>query len=129
MILDTSFLIDVLRGDESVDEWEREIDERRAGIVTSITVMELWEGIHRTEATDEERERVRELLEGLTHVDFDRESAMRAGEISATLAQNGERIEAEDVMIAAIALERDHAVLTGNMAHFDRIDGLEVESY
>lgn len=129
MILDTSFLIDVLRGDESVDEWEREIDERRAGVVTSITVMELWEGIHRTDATDKERERVLELLEGLTHVDFDRESAMQAGEISATLAQNGERIEAEDVMIAAIALSRDDAVLTGNPTHFERIDGLEVQSY
>jgi tRNA(fMet)-specific endonuclease VapC len=66
MILDTSFLIDVLRGNEKVTEWEKKLDERELGVVTSITVMELWEGIHLTEASDSERERVEELLEGLT---------------------------------------------------------------
>lgn len=67
MILDTSFLIDVLRGNEAVTEWEAELDERGVGVVTAISVMELWEGIQLTDAADEEREQVHRLLEGLGH--------------------------------------------------------------
>jgi len=55
MILDTSFLIDVLRGNDAVTEWERELDERGVGVVTAISIMELWEGVHLADATDEER--------------------------------------------------------------------------
>lgn len=129
MILDTSFLVDVLRGNEAVTEWEEELGERGDGIVTAISVMELWEGIHRTNATEEERQRIRRLLEEVTHAAFDRESAMLAGECSAALLGEGARIEIEDVMIAAIALQRDEPILTGNPDHFERIDGVDVETY
>lgn len=89
MILDTSFLVDVLRGDDAVIEWERELDGGTVGVVTAISVMELWEGIHLTDATDEECERVRELLEGLRFAAFDRGSAMLAGEHGAELTTAG----------------------------------------
>lgn len=91
--------------------------------------MELWEGIHLTDATDEERERVQRLLEGLTHAPFDRESAMLAGERSATLTTEGTEIEIEDVMIAAIALNRNEPILTGTPDHFERIEDADVETY
>lgn len=129
MILDTSFLIDVLRGCDTVTEWEQELDERGIGAVTAVSVMELWEGIHLTDATDEERERIHRLLEGLTHAAFDRESAMLAGELSAALTTEGTPIEIEDVMIAAIAQQRNESILTGNPDHFERIEGVEVETY
>lgn len=38
-------------------------------------------------------------------------------------------MDIEDVMIAAVALERDDAVLTGDPDHFERIEGLAVETY
>ena len=129
MILDASFLVDVLRGNEAVSEWEAELSEHSVGVVTAISVMELWEGIHLTDATEEERERVRSLLEEVTHAEFDRESAMLAGECSAALIGEGERIEIEDVMIAAIALQRDEPVLTGNPDHFERVEGMDVKTY
>lgn len=129
MILDTSFLVDVLRGNEAVTEWEEELSERGGGVVTAISVMELWEGIHRTDATEEERQRVRRLLEEVTHAEFDHESAMLAGECSAALLSEGARIEIEDVMIAAIALQRHEPLLTGNPDHFERIDSVDVETY
>lgn len=129
MILDTSFLIDVLRGDESVTSWEGELDDRGAGTVTAISVMELWEGIHLADASDAERDRVGRLLHGLTHAAFDQDSAMAAGEINATLVKDGSPIDTEDVMIAAIARTLNEPVLTRNPDHFDRIDGLETETY
>lgn len=129
MILDTSFLIDVLRGNDAITELERELDERDVGVVTALSVMELCEGIHLTDATDAERERVQRLLEGLTHATFDRESAMLAGKYSAKLTDAGARIEIEDVVIAAIARQRNEPILTGNPDHFERLEDVDVETY
>lgn len=129
MILDTTFLVDVLRGDPAVETWEAELSESGAVAVTPVTVMELWEGVHRAETTETERERVGELLDGLAEAPFDTASAKRAGAVNASLADSGTPIDVEDVMIAAIALERDEAVLTRNGSHFGRVDGLTVETY
>lgn len=91
--------------------------------------MELWKGVHLADASASERGRVEELLSGLAHAAFDQESAMVAGELSATLTGDGEPIQVEDVMIAAVASVRGEAVLTRNPDHFERIEGLSVESY
>jgi len=129
MILDTSVLIDILRGEDLVTPWEEKLDETGAASITPITVMELWEGIHRASATRSERDDVETLLTEIDEVPFDTPAAVRAGEISATLLDGGNRIDVEDIMIGAIAVERDETVLTGNPKHFDRIPDLTVESY
>lgn len=129
MILDTSFLIDVLRGRDEVTDWERKLDDTGGGIVTAISVMELWEGIHLADSTDAEQERVGELLRGLTHAALDQARAMAAGEINAKLLEDGESIDIEDVMIAAIALDLGEPLLTRNAQHFERVPGLKIETY
>lgn len=129
MLLDTTFLVDVLRGADGVVERERELDERGVGTVSAVSVMELWEGVQRTDASESERTAAERLLTGLSEASFDRETAMRAGALNADLADRGEPIDVEDVMIAATALERGEAVLTRNDDHFGRIDGLDVETY
>lgn len=129
MILDTWFLIDVLRGEEAVVDREHELAESTVPVVTAIRLMELREGIQLTDASRAERERARELLGGLSDAAFDRESAMVAGEVSAALADAGTPVDVEDVTIATIALDRGGPVLTGNPDHFDRIEGLAVETY
>ena len=129
MILDTSFLIAVLRGDSGVESWESKLEEAGGGTVTPISVMELWEGIHRSKSSKTEREEVKRLLTGLNEAPFNRAAAMRAGEISAKLTANGNTIDIEDIMIGAVALERNCPVLTGNPKHFNRIPDLVVESY
>lgn len=129
MILDTSFLIDVLRGDESIRKLEEEVDEGGTGQVSPVTVMELWEGIHLADSTDREREAVKELLTGLYEAEFDTEAGKRAGEINADLKKRGEPIDVEDAMIAATALTHETEVVTGNPEHFERIPELDVKSY
>lgn len=129
MILDTSFLVDVLRGRPEAADRERDLDATGGASVTAISVMELWEGIHLATQRESERARVRELLTGLHHVDFDRDSAMRAGSISARLVSAGTPIDLEDVMIAAIAIEHSMPVLTADPGHFERIDDVVVETY
>lgn len=129
MILDTSFLVDVLRGEASALEWEERLDESEVGIVTAVTVMELWEGIHLADSTAAEREAVEGLLTGLLHADFDRESARRAGETNAVLQEAGQSIDVEDVMIGAIAADRDEPVLTRNVDDFEQLPNVEIREY
>lgn len=82
-----------------------------------MSVMELREGVHLIEPTDEERERVEGLLDGLHEAAFDRPCGKEAGRISADLTADGRAIEDADVMIAATALVRDEPVLTRDASH------------
>lgn len=53
----------------------------------------------------------------------------KAGRLSGELIAQGERIEREDCVVAATAVLNDEPVVTRNVDHFERIDGLAVQSY
>ena len=129
MILDSTFLVDVLRGRGDVAELIEELDASGTPFVSAVTTMELSEGIHLAEATERERTAVEELLTEVNELPFDRECAMRAGRISAELSSSGERIDVADVMIGATALVHGRPVVTGNADNFERIEELSVVSY
>lgn len=71
----------------------------------------------------------RTLLENLPLLPFDAAAARVYGELRASLERDGRPIGDADTRIAAIALARDLIVLTGNVRHFARIDGLRVENW
>jgi tRNA(fMet)-specific endonuclease VapC len=129
MILDTKFLVDVLRGEDSVADLVADLDASGTPFVSSITVMELHEGIHLADASDAERDSVVALLTDLTELPFDRDCAMTAGRLNAALVSAGDHVDETDVMIAATALVHDRPVVTRNVSHFERIDDLEVVTY
>jgi predicted nucleic acid-binding protein len=133
MILDTTFLIDVLRGDVSesptAERLIADLDASGTARVSAVSVVELWEGIHLSETTQDGQAKARSLLDGLHVVPLDHSIGMLAGELSADLISRGERIELEDVMIGATALLEDEAVVTRNVEHFDRLADVEVVTY
>nr|WP_230198729.1 hypothetical protein [Halopiger djelfimassiliensis] len=53
----------------------------------------------------------------------------KAGRIDGRLASAGRAIGTGETIIAATALVHEEPVLTRNVEHFRRIDGLDVESY
>lgn len=130
MIQDTSFLVDVLRGDQDaldlLDVLER---ESRPEKVSSMTVLELHEGIIRSETPEQKRSEVLDVLESKHVVDADRTVMRKAGELSGQLITDGQRIEREDCVVAATALLADEPVVTGNVDHFERVPELAVRSY
>jgi len=131
MILDTSFLIDLLRGsDNKAKEKAEKLDhEFRVKGTTTITVMELWRGAMKSLHTEEEKKKVNELLKALLIYPLREKDAKKAGEIEAKLIKNGEMVDLEDIMISGICLARNETILTKNTKHFNRIEGLNVESY
>lgn len=129
MILDTTFLVDVLRGDSDVADRLEAVDESGTPFVSAVTMMELAEGIQLSDASDAEQMAVTDLLRDVNEIPFDRSCAMRAGELNADLIQAGQPVDETDVMITATALVHDYPVVTRNISHFDRIEELEVLSY
>jgi tRNA(fMet)-specific endonuclease VapC len=55
---------------------------------------------------------------------LDLESAVLAGEIAGLLESVGQLIGLADTMIAAIALQHQLTLVTGNQAHFQRVQAL-----
>lgn len=129
MILDTTFLIDVLRGNEPVERLLSDCPADGPRKVSAITAMELAEGIHLADSSKRERDAVRSLLSDVRSVPFDTDCAIEAGRISATLISNGQRIETADIQISATALVHDEPVITRNTTHFERIEGISVIEY
>lgn len=130
MIEDTSFVVDVLRDDADAVRFLEIIEkERRPEKVASVTVLELYEGLARSDASKARRRRVLDVLDTKHVVGADAALMRRAGKLSGDLIVRGERIDREDCVIAATAMATDEPVVTRNADHFERIDGLDVRTY
>ena len=62
-------------------------------------------------------------------VPFDRPAAEAYGRLRAELERTGRPLPDADLMIAAIGLARRLVVVTGNVKHFARVQGLQVENW
>ena len=130
MIQDTSFIIDLLRGDKNAIQLLDIIEkEARPEKVSSVTVLELYEGVARSQTPDSKQQRILDILETQHVVSADHTVMRKAGKISGELISDGQRIDREDCIIAATALLNDEPVITRNTNHFERIANLEVRSY
>jgi predicted nucleic acid-binding protein len=123
-LLDTTFLIDVLRGVpaalERLDRLHQEGDEP---LVTAITTTELWAG--RVAGTEAAIEGVVRYLE---YLHAGPSTARRAGEWRADARQAGKTLATPDALIAATAFDAGAAVLTRNTRDF-ALTPVRVETY
>lgn len=97
--------------------------------IPSPAIMELASGAHRSIRIETEKQKIEQFLSENSVLDFDAESAFRAGEIEAELEQKGQTIDPEDIMIGAIALQNNESLVTRNVKHFEKIKGLRIEAY
>jgi tRNA(fMet)-specific endonuclease VapC len=100
-----------------------------AVIIPSIAAAEMVHGIHQARTTVQRHQResfVELLLAAYPVVPFTASTARIAGRIRGEQAQLGNTLPLGDSLIAAIAIELDHAVLTHNVKDFVRVPGLRV---
>lgn len=127
-ILDTDILSEILRNRNPAVASRATAYRRELGHYTicSITVMEVVCGYRRAGKL----ERLSNFRERLTHVEvlsFNSATADLAGCIDADLQKSGQVIGRADPMIAAIAIEHDLILVTGNTSHFVH-SGLELSA-
>jgi len=123
VIVDTSVIIDFLRGRASEREWFTTLLKRRCGGITAITVFELYVGIDPDSKRDR---RLRKLMDHLTILPLDNAAAEAAGGVERELRARGESIGVADILIAGICLVHDLPIATRNTAHFRRVPGLKL---
>ena len=126
-VLDTSFLIDVLKGNKQCLELMNLLDRNNEEkCTTTVNAMELYFGaLKLNKSTDA----IFSLLDSLIILEFDFNSAIEAAKIKIGLVKGGTIIDAEDMMIAGVAIFNKQKVVTRNAKHFSLIKDLEVETY
>ena len=127
-ILDTSFVIDLLRRYPHVKELLFELDTTESSLrIVAPSVMELWTGALLSMHTVEQM-KVKRLLQSLEIVPFTEQGALEAAEIEFELRKKGLPIETEDVMIAGISRHLGEKIVTRDQ-HYSRISNLKVLKY
>lgn len=127
--LETSFLIDMLKGRKEAFEKLREIKDKKT-FTTSVCEYEVMLGAYLGNYSEKRLREAVSLLNAIPVYDFESNSALKASQICAELISKGEQIEDTDCMIAGIAISNGcNVVLTKNIEHFKRIKELKVIGY
>ncbi|MAF36518.1 hypothetical protein CL622_05370 [archaeon] len=128
MIFDSSFIIDMIKGDPLAAQKFVELNKRNNDLrTTSINVYEVL--LTTRLSSTKEKRRIHRMLNRLQILGLDLTSAKHAADIRNSLITKGKTIGGEDAMIAGIAKKHNEAVLTKNIKHFNRIKGITVETY
>jgi predicted nucleic acid-binding protein len=119
IVADTDVFLDFLEGEGA----HRKVAALlRAGrlATTAVTVFEIWRGLE----SEPERELTRRALRGVRIYPLTDAAAKRAGDVHRSLKSTpiGER----DTLIAGVCLSIQRPLLSANVRHFRRVQGLEV---
>lgn len=131
MLLDTTLLIDFLRGKNSAVKFMQDYSGGEALFTTEVNVFELFVGVYAgSEHAEKHAERVTALLEKLTILPLERRATIQAAKIAGRLLKQGQRVEDSDILIAGIALSNGVLeIATRKKEHFERIPLMKVKTY
>ena len=126
-VLDTTFLIDILNGEERTLKIAKSSEEL---LTTQVNMYEIIRGIFLTDNPEKGLLSAKDMLENLKILPLDDSGIIKSAEIFAELAKSGKMISDTDCLIAGIALSNGiNRIVTKNEAHFKRIKGIIVENY
>ena len=113
-LLDTTTIIDHLRGDKKVNFYLEEIGTR-GDIVgcCCINITETYSGMK-----DKEKERTDKFIESLYYFGVTKEIAKLAGKLKQKYGKKGKTLTTIDVIIAATAITYGLILITKNIKHY-----------
>lgn len=130
MILDTTFLIDLMKADSSAVRKLKDLERNKiAQNIATPTLYELYVGITLSDKPEKEKRKIIDTLTSVNILDLNAKSATKAGKVQGELIKEGKMIDPEDAMIAGIALLNNEIILTRNVEHFSRIRDVKIETY
>jgi predicted nucleic acid-binding protein len=113
LLLDTNFLIGLLRGSQAYWEHFERLLERTVPEISAVTRAEICAGCHPSEERETER-----LLSCLRTTRVDSEIADMAGRYVYTFGRRGMTLHLEDAIIGATAVCQQLSLVTRNVSHF-----------
>ena len=127
-VLDTNVLVDVLRDKPNGVRnkfLKLGIDNC---VVSDITVYELYTGVAASAYPERNKELLEIMFEKLAVIPAS-DAYWTAAREKARLAKKGIPIEDKDLLIGCTALEYSLTLITGNVKHMGRIEGLRIEPF
>jgi predicted nucleic acid-binding protein len=115
MILETSFLVDVLKGRPDAAALVEELDRTEASLyIPTPALFELWLGAGKTVKRREETEKIAALVDSYDLALFSDDDAREAGLLQARLSGSGRGMNTVDVMLAGMARARGDTLVTSD---------------
>jgi tRNA(fMet)-specific endonuclease VapC len=127
-LLDTNLCIRVLR-DRPPALRDRFNDEADSLCISTIVLTELLHGAAKSARPDHNRREVEHFAARLEVLPYDSAAADHTADIRANLERRGQTIGGYDLLIAGHARSRGLVVVTGNLAEFNRVEGLRCEDW
>ena len=133
MVLDTSFIVDVMRERNQrkpgpAHSWLQRIGDSRI-YITIFSVCELRFGAELSQKPKREHKTIEDLLDAMTIIHPDDSFPVLYGETAAYLQKEGNTIPLMDLLIGVLTKSAGMPIITKDFVHFDRIPGLVVEQY
>ena len=97
--------------------------------ISAIVKGELLLGAYKSQAREQTTNKVEKFLKPFDVIDFTDKMSYDYAEIRAALEKSGNSIGANDLLIAATALNQKATLVTHNIDEFSRIQSLEIEDW
>ena len=127
-LLDTDTIIYNLKGNSAVQENLRRhfYDPLRISV---ITLMELYYGAYKSQKTTSNLAKIKTLENALEVIPLGNESVEIFGMLKANLEKSGTPLDDFDLILASCALAHNLILVTNNVKHFKRIEGLKMANW
>ncbi|NIA05116.1 MAG: PIN domain-containing protein [Proteobacteria bacterium] len=103
---------------------------RRDQFISTITISEIVYGAWKSRQSRRHLDNLEKiLLPSVNILGFDAKAAYVCGSLRAGLEKSGTPLALADLEIAAIAIANELTLVSGNLGHFSRIEGLKLENW
>jgi tRNA(fMet)-specific endonuclease VapC len=126
-LIDTDWIIYYLTGKPVIVSKLKELHPQGLAICI-LSVAELYEGVYYSRNPATSQKGLEDLLGYIPSLEIDLEICRIFGRQRGKLRKQGNLIGDLDLLIAATCLRHDLTLLTNNVRHFERLEGLRVFS-
>jgi predicted nucleic acid-binding protein len=127
-LLDTDTIIYNLKGHDSVVQNLR-IHIHDPIRISVVTLMELYYGAYKSQMVESNLAKIKTLENALDVVSVSRESAEVFGIYKSRLEKQGIPLDDFDLILASCAIANNMILVTNNVRHFERIEGLRLSNW
>jgi tRNA(fMet)-specific endonuclease VapC len=123
--LDTSVIIDILRGDESLKSKIASVAPEHL-CITPLILAELFKGVYLAQRQAEALRLVEEFVHSTEILEFNEHACRIFGQRYGELVKQGKQPPEMDLMIASVVIAHNAVLITRNPKDFTNIKGLKV---
>jgi predicted nucleic acid-binding protein len=127
-LLDTDIVIYSLKGHAAVKK-NLERNLHAALKISVVTLMELYYGAYKSQKVTSNLGKIKRIEDAVEIIPLGRESAEVFAMLKSGLEKTGTPLDDFDLILAACALTHDFVLVTNNVKHFRRVEGLRLANW